>query len=146
MPPIFVLTLKRKIMNAREIVETYYRAVTEGRLEELANYKLADSTYWISGENSWSWGGWRTPEDMNGIYARLRERFPDGLKITLRSIIAEDNRVVVHLNNHATRVDGRIYDNEIVVLMKIENGFIVEEREFLDTIHANDLFLGEMRK
>jgi len=133
-------------MNAREIVESYYRAVTEGRMEELANYKSADSTYWISGENSWPLGGWRTPEDMNGIYARIKERFPNGLKITLRSIIAEGNRVVVHLNNHATRVDGRIYDNEIVVLMKIENGVIVEEREFLDTIHVNDLFFGEIEK
>jgi len=133
-------------MNAREIVESNFRAINEGRLEELANYKSADSTYWISGENSWPWGGWRTPEDMNGIYARIRVRFPDGLKITLRSITAEGNRVVVHLNNHATRVDGRIYDNEIVVLMKIENGLIVEEREFLDTIHANDLFLGEIEK
>jgi len=91
-------------------------------------------------------GGWRTPEDMNSIYARIRERFPNGLKITLRSVIAEENRVVVHLNNHATRVDGRIYDNEIVTLMTIENGLIVEEREFLDTIHANDLFFGEMGK
>jgi len=131
-------------MNAREIVEAYYRAVTEGRLEELANYKSANSTYWISGENSWPLGGWRTPEDMNRIYAIIKERFPDGLKITLRSIIAEGNKVVVHLNNHATRVDGRIYDNEIVVIMQIENGLIVEEREFLDTIHANDLFLGEI--
>jgi len=74
----------------------------------------------------------------------IRERFPQGLKITVRSIIAEGNKVAVHVNNHAVRMDGRIYDNKIVTLMKIENGLIVESKEFLDTIHVNEVFFGEM--
>jgi len=60
--------------------------------------------------------------------------------------VAEGNNVVVYLNDHAERIDGRIHDNEIVVLMKLENGLIVEKREFLDTIHVNELFCGELGK
>ncbi|PZR27555.1 MAG: hypothetical protein DI535_10035 [Citrobacter freundii] len=133
-------------MKAKEIVTAYYQAVTEGRFADVPKYKSPEATYWISGEGSWPLGGWRTPEDMMTIFSLLRERFPSGLKITVRSIVAQGNDVVVHLNNHAVRVDGKIYNNEIVVLMKLENGLIIEEREFLDTIHVNDLFCGELEK
>lgn len=131
-------------MEAKEIVKSYFQAVTEGRFGDIPKYKSPNATYWISGENSWPLGGWRTPEDMGATFKLLQERFPKGLKITIRSVMAEGNRVVVHINNYAERIDGKIYDNEIVVLMKIENGLIVEEREFLDTIHVNDLFCGEL--
>lgn len=137
---------KIKKMDAKEIVKAYYQAVTEGRFEDMSKYKSQDSSYWISGEKSWPLGGWRTTEDMNNTFSLLRERFPEGLKITIRSIVAEGSNVVVHLNNHATRLDGKIYDNEIVVLMKVENELIVEEREFLDTIHVNELFCGDLEK
>ena len=59
---------------------------------------------------------------------------------------AEGNNVVVHLNNYAVRIDGKVYDNEIVVLMKLDGGLIIEEREFLDTIHVNELFCGDLEK
>lgn len=133
-------------MEVKEIVNAYYQAITEGRFSDVTKYKSSDATYWISGEGSWPLGGWRTPQDMMNTFSLLRKRFPDGLKITIRSIISEGNNVVVHLNNHATRIDGKIYDNEIVILMKLEAGLIVEEREFLDTIHVNDLFCGELEK
>lgn len=137
---------KIKTMEAKEIVKAYYQAVTDGRFEDIPKYKSPDAAYWISGENSWPLGGWRTPEDMGNTFKLLQERFPKGLKITIRSIVAEGTNVVVYLNNYAERIDGKIYDNEIVVLMKIENGLIVEEREFLDTIHVNELFYGELEK
>jgi ketosteroid isomerase-like protein len=133
-------------MDAKEIIMAHFQAVTEGRFEDISKYKSADATYWICGEGSWPLGGWQTKEKINNIYSLLRERFPKGLNITLRSIIAEGNHVVVYLNNRAERIDGRIYDNEIVVLTKIENGLIVEEREFLDTIHVNELFFGELER
>lgn len=131
-------------MKAKEIVNAYYQAVTEGRFEDIPKYKPPNATYWISGENSWPLGGQRTPEDMGETFKLIQERFPKGLKITVRSIIAEENNVVVHINNYAERIDGKIYDNEIVVFMKIENGLIVEEKEFLDTIHVNELFCGKL--
>lgn len=127
-------------MKAEEIVSAYYQAITEGRFEDLPKFKSPDATYWISGAGSWPLGGWRTAEDMNETFAMLRKRFPDGLKITVQAIIAQGDRVAVHLHNQAVRTDGKIYDNEIVILMKLENGLIVEEREFLDTIHVNELF------
>lgn len=133
-------------MEAKEIVKAYYQAVTDGRFEDLPKYKSQDATYWINGERSWPLGGWRTQEDMGNTFKLLQERFPMGLTISIRSIIAEGNNVAVHLNNYAVRVDGKVYDNEIVVLMKLEGGLIIEEREFLDTIHVNDLFCGELEK
>ncbi|MDQ1095374.1 MULTISPECIES: nuclear transport factor 2 family protein [Chryseobacterium] len=133
-------------MEAKEIVKAYYQAVTDGRFEDILKYKSPDATYWISGDGSWPLGGWRTPEDMANIHKLLQDRFPKGLTISIRSVVVEGNSAVVHLNNFAVRVDGKIYDNEIVVLMKLEGGLITEEREFLDTIHVNDLFFGEMEK
>ncbi len=133
-------------MEAKEIVTAYFKAVTEGKFEDIPKYKSPNATYWISGENSWPFGGWRTPEQMGETFQTIQERFPNGLNITIHFIIVDGNQVAVHLNNRAERIDGKIYDNEIVTLMKIENGLIAEEREFLDTIHVNDLFCGEMNQ
>lgn len=132
-------------MRAKEVISNYFKAITEGRFEDAMKYKSPGEKSWISGEGSWKFGGWQTPEKQAAVFTLLRERFPKGLTITVRSILAEGNNAAVHINNLAERVDGRVYNNEIVFLMKVENDLIVETSEFLDTIHVNDLFCGALQ-
>ena len=90
------------------------------------------------------YGGWQNSDGMARLHALIRERFPKGIQITVEQIIAHENYACVNIRNYAERVDGRIYDNQIVFLLTIENGLIVEQKEFLDTIMVNALFCGEL--
>ena len=80
------------------------------------------------------------------LHAIIRERFPKGIQISVEQVIANENFACVNIRNYAERVDGRIYDNQIVFLLRIENGMIVEQKEFLDTIMVNELFCGELEQ
>lgn len=131
-------------MNTKEIVQKYFGAIIDGEFEKAGRYRSPDEKHWISGEGSWPYGGWQTAESMAKIHANIRARFPKGLQITLNLILAEGDGAVVHIRNYAERVDGRIYDNQIVFLMRVENGLIIEIREFLDTIMVNELFCGPL--
>jgi ketosteroid isomerase-like protein len=131
-------------MNTKEVVEKYFEAIIHGEFEKAGQYKSPDEKHWISGEGSWPFGGWQTAESMAKIHANIRARFPKGLQITINSIVAEGEAAAVQIRNYAERTDGRIYDNQIVFLMRVERGLIVEEKEFLDTIMVNELFCGPL--
>ena len=122
-------------MTNKEIVNQFYQLISEGKTEDANQLLSPKLKYWISGEGSWAFGGWQTKES---------ERFPEGLTITVKSIIAEDDTVAVLVNNYAKRIDGKLYNNDILNLVKLENGLIVEQKEFLDTIHVNTLFCGKL--
>jgi ketosteroid isomerase-like protein len=132
-------------MNTRSIVENYFNAIIEGRFEEVARYQSSNYKRWISGEGSWPFGGWQDEQKMGQIFGIIRARFPNGLKITINSIIVENEHAVVQIRNYAERIDGRIYDNQIVFLIKVENGLITEQQEFLDTIMVKELFCGPLQ-
>lgn len=82
---------------------------------------------------------------MNKLWTIVAERFPNGLNLTINSILTEGEYAAVQVHNNATRVDGKIYDNDILVHLRVENGMITEQREYLDTIMIKELFCGELK-
>ena len=72
------------------------------------------------------------------------ERFPSGLNLTINSILTDGEYAAVQVHNNATRIDGKIYDNDILVHLRVQNGLITEQREYLDTIMINELFCGNL--
>lgn len=101
--------------------------------------------YWISGDGSWTFGGYNSPESMNKLWTIVAERFPNGLNLTINSILTDGEYAAVQVHNNATRVDGKIYDNDVLVHLRVENGMITEQREYLDTIMIKELFCGELK-
>ena len=47
--------------------------------------------------------------------------------------------VAVEAETLGTRADGKIYNNRYHYLVIVRDGMICERREYLDTIHANEL-------
>ncbi|QMW04933.1 nuclear transport factor 2 family protein [Spirosoma foliorum] len=131
-------------METKQTVQHYFDAIIAGKFEEAQQWKAPDEKHWISGEGSWPFGGWQTADRMARIHETIRSRFPKGLQITINSILTEGEHAAVHLRNYTERIDGRIYDNQIVFLMRVKNGLIVEEKEFLDTILVNELVCGKL--
>lgn len=100
-------------------------------------------------------GVWRVMgklEGMSGSYAMAefvplansaREIYKDGaLKITPSQMTAEDDRVAVIASGHAELKDGRVYCPDYHFLFTVRDGRIAELREFMDTLHAQDIFFA----
>lgn len=131
-------------MSTKKVVQNYFNAMKEGRFANMQKYVSPNQKYWIGGEGSWAFGGYNSPESMAKLWAVVAERFPNGLNITINSIIADGEYAAVQIHNNATRVDGKVYDNDILVHLRVQNDLITEQREYLDTIMINELFCVEL--
>lgn len=131
-------------MSTKKVVENYFNAMKDGRFEDMQKYVSPHQIYWIGGDGSWAFGGYNSPESMSKLWMAVAERFPNGLNITINSILSDGEYAVVQIHNNATRIDGKVYNNDILVHLRVEKDLITEQREYLDTIMINELFCGEI--
>lgn len=133
-------------MSTKYVVENYFNAMKEGRHADMQMYVSPNQKYWIGGDGSWAFGGYNSPESMRKLWSIVMERFPSGLNLTINSILTDGEYAAVQVHNNAIRIDGKVYDNDVFVHLRVENGLITEQREYLDTIMINELFCGELEK
>ncbi|MCE7054981.1 nuclear transport factor 2 family protein [Algoriphagus sp. AGSA1] len=131
-------------MKIKEIAEKYFKAMVAGKFDEMGKLKTPDCVYWLSGEGSWPFGGYQSLENQGKLWGTVAERFPEGMKMTLQSITADDERAVLYVHIRGTRKDGRIYENNVLLLLTFKDGLISGLYEYLDTIMVNELFCGLM--
>lgn len=115
-----------------------------GNFDEMNRLKVPDYVYWLSGEGSWPFGGYQSLENQAKLWGIVAERFPERMKMTLRSITADDEQAALHVHIRGRRKDGRIYENNVMLLLSFKDGFISGLYEYLDTIMVNELFCGPL--
>ncbi|WP_198045996.1 nuclear transport factor 2 family protein [Novosphingobium aquimarinum] len=131
-------------MGAEEnkaLVRRYFQAVSDNRPEE-AWTMLADDAVWTVGGHS----------PLTGTYskealARLTEdtilaRLVDGMRIDLKQLIAEGDKVCAEFESTGKRADGAIYNNHYLFVLTIRDGKLWRCTEYLDTYHYNELILS----
>jgi len=131
-------------MEIREIAKQYFDAMVMGKFDEMNKLKTADCVYWLSGEGSWPFGGYQSSENQANLWGTVAERFPEGMKMTLQSITADEERAALYVHIRGTRKDGRIYENNVILLLTFKDSLISGLYEYLDTIMVNELFCGKM--
>jgi ketosteroid isomerase-like protein len=68
--------------------------------------------------------------------------FPDGLRFTIHAMTAEGDRVAIEAESYGKHASGKTYNNKYHFLLRARGGKIVEWREYMDTMHANDVLCG----
>lgn len=131
-------------INTREVAEQYFNAMVVGDFEAMSALKTADCLYWLSGEGSWPLGGYQSEENQAKLWSTVAERFPAGMKMTLQSVTADDERAILHVHIRGTRSDERVYENDVMLVLTYQNGLISGLYEYLDTIMVNELFCGPL--
>ncbi|CAM3563672.1 nuclear transport factor 2 family protein [Sphingobacterium prati] len=131
-------------MGTKEIAEKYFNAMVAGKFDEMTKLKTPDCVYWLSGDGSWPFGGYQSLENQAKLWGTVAERFPGGMKMTLKSLTADEERAALYVHIVGTRKDGRIYENNVILLLTFNDGLITGLYEYLDTIMVNELFCGPM--
>lgn len=72
--------------------------------------------------------------------AGLGKACPNGLRLEVRDLTAEEDRVSCRVDGFAAMVDGAPYCNRYHFLLKIRGGKIYEVYEFYDSLLVENLF------
>ena len=82
------------------------------------------------------------PADVKTFVTSVLDVFPQGLKFTVGSMTAEDDRVSVEAVGEGEHVSGKTYLQHYHFLVTVAGGRISELKEYLDTEHVTDVLCG----
>ena len=104
-----------------------------GALDTMAE----DATWWIAGKpGTHPSVGPRTKEQMARLFRRMTGEMKDGLRMKVKGMVAEGDKVAVEVESRADLKNGRVYDQQYHVLIEIRGGKIAAVHEYLDTQHV----------
>jgi len=96
-----------------------------------------DATWWLAGKPEQIPGvGRLTKEQIARVFRRMASQLEDGLRMRVKSLIAEGDSVALEVESHGRLKNGRVYANEYHTLMRIRDGKIHEVREYYDSQHV----------
>ena len=99
---------------------------------------LSDSaTWWIQGNFPLS--GTRTKAEFAKLLGELGAAIDGGLSLRVKGVTAEGDRVAVEAESFAKMKSGKTYQNRYHFLVEVRDGKIQAVREYLDTMHANEV-------
>ncbi len=128
----------------KKIVKQFFERFSSGQVDETMEMMADDGTYWIAGKlEKFALAGTRTKEEFAALLKSVLETMPEGLKLTPKpdGFTAEGDRVAVEVESYAKLKNGRIYNNLYHFLVVIRNGKIHQVKEYLDTMHTQEVLI-----
>jgi uncharacterized protein len=104
-----------------------------GALDTLSD----DLRYWIIGRREViPSSGEHDKDGMAQIFAAMMARLQNGMDMTVKGVIAEGDKVALEVESYGPLKNGRVYNNQYHIWMRIRDGRIAEVHEYLDTQHV----------
>ena len=118
---------------AAELFARFNANDLKGALDLLSD----DATWWIAGEPARQpAAGEHSKAQIARLLSDMGRRLKDGLRMTVRGVTAEGERVAVEVESHGELRDGKVYNNHYHFALTVRGGQIVGVREYLDTQHV----------
>ncbi len=124
----------------KALARRFIAAISRADVDAIVAAYAPDGTCWTSGTMpiSGTFGVDQVAAASRGVLTV----FPDGLRFTIHALTAEGPRVAIEAESYGKHVSGKIYNNKYHFVMRARGGKIVEWREYMDTMHANDVLCG----
>lgn len=90
--------------------------------------------------------GIRQADTMVGMIEAFNQLLPTGLRPEIKSVTAEDNRVVVEFEGNATACDGTPYHNQYCMVFTLSDGRIKQINEYFCTVLADQVLYPLIRE
>jgi len=130
------MTIEKNKALAREFIAALSRADSDWVLAHYAD----DMVLWTAGSLPIS--GPHDKSEIRALMDGILSAFPTGLNFEIKTLTAEEDRVAIEAESRGIHVSGKPYHNQYHFLMRIRDGLVVELKEYLDTLHANEVLLG----
>jgi hypothetical protein len=128
------------IEQNKQIARDFVAALSRADGDEIADAFTEDGSAWTLGSLSLS--GTHAPDEIRRLSREILQAFPKGLRLWIRALTAEGDRVAVEAESDGVHASGRHYHNTYHFLIRVRDGKIAELREYLDTLLVQDVLLG----
>ena len=121
----------------KRIATEFFTRFTAGDIAGTLELMGEDASWRVPGKpGSTPISGVRTKPQMARVFHGMMERLKNGVRMSVKGLTAEDDRVAVELESHAELQNGKVYNNEYHLLMVVRDGKIRAVHEYYDTQHA----------
>jgi uncharacterized protein len=125
----------------KEIATEFYRRFDANDITGVLQTLADDATFWIAGKPGFSRAaGTHSKEQIARIFHGMADQMPGGLRMRVKSAVAEDDQVALEVESRGELANGRVYENEYHTLMTIRGGKIAAVREYMDTQHVAEVW------
>ena len=122
----------------KELVREFMKRFSANDLPAALSMMSDDATWWVAGNFPLS--GTKTKKQFAELLGQIGGAVPDGIKLVPKAFTAEGDRVAVETESMADHTNGKKYRNQYHFLFEVRGGKIASVKEYLDTMHANDVF------
>lgn len=123
--------------ESRKLVLGFFENLDAGNGAAALDALSDSATWWIQGNFPLS--GTRTKAEFAKLLGELGAAIDGGLSLRVKGVTAEGDRVAVEAESFAKMKSGKTYQNRYHFLVEVHDGKIQAVREYLDTIHANEV-------
>ena len=127
----------------KAIVTRFFEAMNNGDVDFIVDSYAADGCLQTMGNTLIS--GTYTKEQVTASAGSIFEVFPQGLKFTATSMVAEGDKVAVEAVSEGQHVSGQTYSNEYHFLFEFREGKLLKLKEYMDTERVTDVLCGGQR-
>jgi len=132
------------IENNKKVASEFLSRLSDRDIDGALAMMADDATWWIAGKpGSLPVVGTLSKEQIARLFNRMTSQLRDGLRMNVKSMIAEGDRVALEVESYGELNNGRVYNQEYHMLMVIGDGKIKAVREYLDTQHVFDVWFKE---
>lgn len=125
------------IVENKAIASEFFARFTTNDIEGALGTMTSDVTWRIPGKPGTNPSvGTLSKEKVGRLFHRMVDQMKGGLRMTVKSLVAEDNKVAVEVESYGELKNGRVYNQEYHFLMEFREGKISVVREYLDTQHV----------
>ncbi len=124
--------------NNKQLVRKVFEQMETGDIDGYLAFAADDYTHTVPGKSAFA--GTRTRAQLREMLQGVGIIFPNGLKMTIKGMTAEGDRVAVEAESYGETTAGTVYNNEYHWLFEIRDGKIQAAREYMCTAHAVEVF------
>ncbi|HJU11629.1 MAG TPA: nuclear transport factor 2 family protein [Candidatus Binataceae bacterium] len=125
------------VEDNKKIVARFFEDLSTGNAAGVLGALGDSATWWVAGNFPLS--GTKTKAQFVELIGSLGQNIDGGLRVTPTGVTAEGDRAAVEAESYAKMKNGKIYQNKYHFLLTIRDGKIQQVKEYLDTMHANDV-------
>lgn len=122
----------------QDTVLSFMSAFSRGDVEQVLSMLDDSATWWVAGTMPIS--GLYPKAEFAKLLAGIGESCEGAIKLTPKAFTVQGERVAVETESLAHLKNGRVYNNHYHFLFNVRDGHIFEVREYLDTMHTNEIF------
>lgn len=121
----------------KELAATLFSRFDANDLAGALDLLHEDARWWIAGKpGQQPAAGDHDKASISRLLRRMAAQLPEGLRMRVKSVLAEGDRVALEVESRGPLANGRVYEQQYHFLLTIRDGKIASVKEYLDTQHV----------